>query len=72
MKPAVDELFLLHRIAMKAAKPRAEKRLLSTLHALFRQQFSDQKVMDLFRSLCKKGLVKVDGARISYALPVGD
>lgn len=56
-------------IRRKASKPRTQKTLLSTLHALFKKELSDQQLAALFTALCKRGIVKVDGSKVSYALP---
>lgn len=56
-------------IRRKAAKPRTQKTLLSTIHALFNKELSEQQLADLFASLCKRGIVKIDGSKVSYALP---
>jgi hypothetical protein len=58
-------------IRRKAAKPRTEKTLLSTLHALFKKELAEQQLADLFASLCRRGIVKVDGTKVSYDLPSG-
>jgi hypothetical protein len=55
----------------KASKPRTEKTLLSTLHALFKKELSEQQLAQLFRSLCSRGIVRVDDTRVSYHLPSG-
>jgi len=54
---------------MKTAKPRAEKTLLSTLHALFRKELSESQLSGLFEELRKRAIVKVEGTRVSYELP---
>lgn len=56
-------------VRRKASKPRAQKTLLSTLHALFKKELSEQQLAALFSELCKRGIVKVEGARVSNALP---
>lgn len=56
-------------IRRKAAKPRTQKTLLSTLHALFKKELSEQQLSALFAALCKRGIVKVEGTKVSYALP---
>lgn len=57
-------------IRRKAFKPRTKKTLLSTIRALFmKDPLSDKQVDDLFDVLCKRGVVKVDGTKVSYALP---
>jgi hypothetical protein len=56
---------------MKAARPRSQKTLLSTLHALFKRELSEEQVSALFGLLCKRGIVRVEGTRVSYELPSG-
>lgn len=65
------EAVVAHLAKLKAAKPRAEKTLLSTLHALFKKELSEQQLSALFALLCKRGIVKTDGTKISYELPSG-
>jgi hypothetical protein len=72
LPPTTDEqidVAVAHLTKMKAAKPRAEKTLLSTLHALFKKELSEHQLAALFASLCKRGIVKVDGTKVSYELP---
>jgi hypothetical protein len=72
LPPTTDaqiEVIVAHLTKMKAAKPRAEKTLLSTLHALFKKELSDDQLTALFTSLCKRGIVKLDGTKVSYELP---
>lgn len=52
-----------------ASRPRTKKTLLSTLHALFRKQLSDQQLSALLDALCQQGIVRVDGTRVTYELP---
>lgn len=52
-----------------ASKPRTQKTLLSTLHALFKKELSEQQLAALFAVLCKRGVVKVEGTKVAYALP---
>lgn len=63
------EVIVADLIRRKASKPRTQKTLLNTLHALFKKELSDQQLAALFAALCKRGIVKVDGAKVSYALP---
>lgn len=56
-------------VRRKASKPRTEKTLLSTLHALFKKELSEQELSELVASLCKRGIVTVVGAKVSYDLP---
>lgn len=65
------KVVVAHLAKMKAAKPRAEKTLLSTLHALFKKELSEDQLAALFALLCKRGIVKVDGTKVSYELPSG-
>lgn len=53
----------------KASKPRTQKTLLGTLHALFKKELSEQQLSQLFASLCSHGIVKVEGDKVSYVLP---
>lgn len=63
------EAVVAHLEKMKAAKPRAEKTLLSTLHALFRKELSEHQLASLFSALCQRGIVKLEGTKVSYELP---
>jgi hypothetical protein len=53
----------------KAARPGTQKTLLSTLHALFRKELSEQQLAALFSELCERGIVKLEGTKVSYHLP---
>lgn len=64
------EIVVADLIRRKQARPRTQKTLLSTLHALFRKELSEQQLAQLFASLCSRGVVKVEGTKVSYALPV--
>lgn len=64
------EAVIADLIRRKASKPRTQKTLLSTLHALFKKELSEQQLAALFAALCRRGVVKVDGTKVSYALPV--
>lgn len=56
-------------IRRKASKPRTQKTLMSTLRALFKKELSEQQLISLFSELCNRGIVNVEGTKISYALP---
>lgn len=56
-------------IRRKTSKPRTQKTLLSTIHALFKKELSDQQRAALLAALCKRGIVKVEGTKVSYVLP---
>jgi hypothetical protein len=64
------EIVVADLIRRKASKPRTQKTLLSTLHALFKKELSEQQLAQLFASLRSRGVVKVDGTKVSYELPV--
>jgi len=76
-KPAVPtspdaqvELVVADLIRRKASKPRTKKSLISTLQALFKKELSEQQISQLFAALCTRGVVKVEGTKVSYDLPV--
>ena len=52
----------------KSAKPGTLKTLRSTIHALFNKKASDRQLTELVDHLRKQGIVKVEGAKISYHL----
>ncbi|TXH44947.1 MAG: hypothetical protein E6Q92_03770 [Burkholderiaceae bacterium] len=64
------EVVIADLIRRRASKPRTQKTLLSTLHALFKKGLSEQQLSQLFASLCSRGVVKIDGTKVSYDLPV--
>ncbi|HLM57779.1 MAG TPA: PIN domain-containing protein [Pyrinomonadaceae bacterium] len=64
------EVIVADLIRRKASKPRTKKTLISTVHALFKKELSEQQLSQLFASLCARGVVKVDGTKIFYDLPV--
>jgi hypothetical protein len=39
------------------------------LHALFKKELSERQLSDLFALLRERGIVKVDGTKVSYELP---
>jgi len=63
------EVVVADFIRRNAAKPRTQKTLLSTLHALFKKELSEEQLTQLFASLCSRGIVKVEGTKVSYELP---
>jgi hypothetical protein len=56
-------------VRRKASKPRTQKTLISTLHALFKKELTEQELSSLLLALRKKGIVIVDGTKVSYNLP---
>ncbi len=71
--PSAPEVQIVAVIAdllrRKTSKPRTQKTLLSTLHSLFKKELSEQQLAALFAALCKRGIVKVEGTKVSYVLP---
>jgi hypothetical protein len=65
------EAAIAHLVRMRAAKPRAQKTLLGTLHALFKKELSEEQLSTLFAALCSRGVVKIEGTKVSYDLPPG-
>ena len=65
------ELAVAHLSKLKTAKPRTQKTLCSTLQALFRKELSEEQLSGLFVALCERGIVKVDGTKLTYDIPAG-
>ena len=63
------QLIIADLVRRKASKPRTQKTLLSTVHALFKKELTEQQLAQLFAALCHQGYVKTDGSKVSYALP---
>lgn len=63
------EVIVANLIRRKAAKPQTKKTLISTLHAIFKKELSEQQISQLFAALCTRGVVKVEGTKVSYDLP---
>ncbi len=55
-----------------ASKPRAVKTLASTISSIFQKQLSEKELSELIDDLQKKGIVTVNGTKVSYALPTND
>lgn len=64
IKVALDDL-----IKRKAARPRTQKTLLSTIHAKCGKDIPATEIQAVFDGLVNRGYVKVSGTKISYALP---
>jgi hypothetical protein len=69
-RDAQIELVAADLVRRKASKPRTQRKLLSTLHVLFKKELTDQQLSELFASLCSRGIGKVDGTKVSYSLPL--
>jgi hypothetical protein len=65
------ELAVAHLRKLKAAKPRTQKTLRSTLQVLLKQELSEEQLAGLFAALCEHGIVKIDGAKLTYDIPAG-
>jgi hypothetical protein len=70
-----ERLFDLFKLAIddlrkrKSARPRTEKSLKSTLRARFHKDVLDSDIDSVLRMLRKRGYVKLEGTKVSYALP---
>jgi len=53
----------------KSSKPRTEKTLISTLHALFKKELSEKQLTKLVLALRTRGVVKGEGTKVTYDLP---
>jgi len=52
-----------------AARPRTVKTLSSTISAKFQKQLTEQQVSSKVAELKKKGIVKIEGTKVTYNLP---
>ena len=68
-KDARFDAAVAHLVRLKATKPRTQKKLLGTLHAHFKKELTEAQLAALFGSLCKRGVVKIEGTKVSYDLP---
>lgn len=57
-------------VRRKTSRPRTQKTLINSLNSLFKKELSAPQLDELFSELCKRGLVKVDGTKVSYDLPI--
>ena len=64
IKAAVDDL-----IRRKASKPRTPKTLWSTIHARCGKDIPSSDIDAVYEAIVEQGYVKVEGTRITYALP---
>jgi hypothetical protein len=56
----------------KATKPGSKKSLFNLLRALYKKEgLTEDQLSALFASLCERGIVKLDGSKITYDLPDG-
>jgi len=52
----------------KTAKPRTQKALLNVINAQFNNALTEPQLSALFASLCNRGVVQLDGTKVSYSL----
>ena len=65
------QMAVAHLSKLKAAKPRTQKTLRSTLQTLFKKELSEEQLSGLLGALRERGIVKVDGTKLAYDLPGG-
>ena len=53
---------------MTSGRPRTVKTLTGTLHALFQKQLPDELIAEVIQGLQSKGIIRVDGTKVSYTL----
>lgn len=70
-KTSADRVALIVANLQKrgAARPRTVATLSSTISATFQKQLTAQEVSALVSDLKKKGLIKVEGTKVTYNLP---
>ncbi|MCG3202193.1 MAG: hypothetical protein NFCOHLIN_02072 [Gammaproteobacteria bacterium] len=51
------------------ARPRTVKTLNSTISALFQKQLPEAEISSLIEKLCARGVVTINGTKVSYELP---
>lgn len=72
LKTSIEELIniaVTDLIKRKASKPRTPKTLLSTIHAKCGKNIPAADIEAVYKGLVKQGYVKVNGTKVSYALP---
>lgn len=65
------ETAIQHLAGLKAAKPRTEKKLRSSLHARFNKQLSEKELSALIDDLGRRDFIKVVTGKLSYPLHDG-
>ena len=71
-KPKLEELFNVavdDLIKRKASKPRTPKTLWSTIYAKCGKNISSNDIDAVYEALVKQGYVRIEGAKVTYALP---
>jgi len=65
------DVAIAHLKQRKASRPGTEKTLRGTLSTLFKKELSDQQLTQLVASLRQRGVVTLEGTKVSYSLPPG-
>ena len=52
-----------------SSRPGTLKALRNTMHVLFKKEASEEQLSTLIDHLCKQGIVKVEGTKVSYLVP---
>jgi hypothetical protein len=60
---------VVDKLQRLGAKPGSLKTLFSTINAIFQKQLAEQEVSLLVKELQEKGMVNIEGTKVSYALP---
>jgi hypothetical protein len=56
-------------IRRKTAKPRTSKTLINTIHARCGKELAVARIEAIYKVLLKRGIVKLEGTKVSYNLP---
>lgn len=70
--PALDAqigIAVTDLIRRASGRPRTRTTLLNTLRVLFKKQLSESELTALLDALCQRGIVKLDGMKVTYELP---
>ena len=57
-------------LARQHSHPKTQEALFNCLNSLFKKQLPEQKINNLVTTLGKQGIIKVEGSKIRYSLPV--
>jgi hypothetical protein len=69
-KSPTDKIsIIMTYFARGASKPRTVKTLSSTINSIFQKQLSAEEIASLLKGLQTKGIVSVDGTKVTYSLP---
>ena len=72
-EPALDsshdakiDLIILDLKRRNSARPRKIQTLTSTIRALFKEKLPPEELSSLIDQLCRRGIVRIEGAKVSY------